>query len=176
MTRQHFYTPRPARFMRYSSLVLSLSFGTMLEAGTARATSADPEVQELIRLVKLQSKQIHDLQSRLAKVEKHTPAHAPTQTAQISARPPSSVARSHTLTSGPIEPVVFGGETPPTPLTANAQSTYPLLPAAPVSYGSVSNMPSGSAPFIGVASLLPTSNRSTPILSLLHIHEPTTPY
>lgn len=170
MTRQRFYSPCPTRFVRYGTLMLGLSVGTMLEASAARATSADPEVQELIRLVKLQSKQIHDLQSRLAKVEKHGPAHAPTQTAQNTTKP-TSVARiltpGHTLHSGPLEPVMFGGDTPTHTTALTAQSTYPLLPAAPGSYGAVSNMPSGSAPVMGVASQIPTSNRSTTIGGLV---------
>ncbi|MFT8431564.1 MAG: porin [Acetobacter orientalis] len=166
---QHLAPSRPARLARYSSLVISLTLGTVLDAATARATSADPEVQELIRLVKQQSKQIHDLQSRLAKVEKHTTPHTvATQTAQNAVKPPS-VARTNTPTptlhSGPVEPVAFGGDTPQ--LAAQTQTTYPLLAAAPGSYGAVSNMPSGSAPVMGVASQIPTSNRSTTIGGLV---------
>lgn len=53
-------------------ITLSLGMlGLVAHPPHASAAAADPEVQELTRLVKMQAQQIHELQSRLSKVEKN---------------------------------------------------------------------------------------------------------
>ncbi|GAN60154.1 hypothetical protein ACI01nite_09520 [Acetobacter cibinongensis] len=168
MTLRCFSAAAQTNTVRSAILIVPLStLGVLLHSATALASTSDPAVQELIRLVKVQSQQIHELQSRLAKVEKHT-THA-TATTQNTVKPPS-VARTqpvpHTLKSGPVEPVKFAGDTP-SPQFAMNSAAYPLLPAAPGSYAAVSNMPSGSAPVMGVASQIPSSSHSTTIGGLV---------
>ncbi|MFP2871445.1 OprO/OprP family phosphate-selective porin [Acetobacter tropicalis] len=170
-------------------ITLSLGMlGLVAHPPHASAATADPEVQELTRLVKMQAQQIHELQSRLSKVEKNA-VHISTATHGMAAAhnapleppkptfhspafyPPVSVARtSPTLKSGPVEPVKFAGDEPAksSPLYLDTRSSsYPLLPAAPGTFGAISNMPSGSAPVMGVASQIPTSNRSTTVGGLV---------
>lgn len=171
---------------RITTLGLGM-LGLVTHPSYASAASTDPEVQELTRLVKMQSQQIHELQSRLAKVEKNavhvtaaTHGMAATHTTAQSAQkpfirspalyPPPSVARATpVLKSGPEEAVTFAGDEPApgSPLYLTRHAAYPLSPAAPGSFGAISNMPSGSAPVMGVASQIPTSNRSTTIGGLV---------
>ncbi|MFT9025423.1 OprO/OprP family phosphate-selective porin [Acetobacter indonesiensis] len=159
--------------------------GLMTHTTHAYAASSDSDVQQLTRLVKMQAQQIHELQSRLSNVEKRTVHIAAATNANAAAQqstrkpfvrspalyPRESVARvTPPLKSGPVEDIKFAGDTTPTqnPLFIDTGHTsYPLTAAAPGSFGAISNMPSGSAPVMGVASQIPTSNRTTTVGGLV---------
>ncbi|GBR09636.1 OprO/OprP family phosphate-selective porin [Acetobacter oeni] len=151
---------------------------------SAPASAGGVDVRALAELVKAQAQQIHDLQARLANVEKQTkPAtthiRTATQTARGTrpsqppsgpqpARPPASVTVLRAARPGEDITPQFGT----TPAADNSlfstqHMIYPLTAAAPGTAGAVSAIPSGSAPVMGVASKIPASARTTTVGGLV---------
>ncbi|MCX2561366.1 porin [Acetobacter farinalis] len=136
--------------------------GILVQPHHALAASDNPDVQELMRLVKLQSQQIHELQTRLSKVEKHAgPSHSKKNVTVTGNTPPHPPPRI--LQSGPVEPVKFAGDE-----TASQKTVkYPLTPAPPGTYAAVSDIPVNASPVMGVTSQIPSNSTTTSIGGLV---------
>lgn len=142
--------------------------GSLMLPHYAQAASGNPEVQELMRIVKMQSQQmkmqsqqIHELQTRLSKVEKKSD----TKTVKVTSLPAASHTAHAHVTSGPVEPVKFAGDTSPGIQTTTP--VYPLKAAAPGSYAAVSSIPNNASPVMGVTSQIPSSGSTTSVGGLV---------
>ncbi|OAG74449.1 Phosphate-specific outer membrane porin OprP [Acetobacter malorum] len=133
-------------------------------AHAALASSDNHDVQELMRLVKIQSQQIHELQTRLSKVEKHPGIRSDTTGMKVVHKSPAYHSH-HSIQDGPIEPVKFAGDEIPSAQKENV--TYPLKPAPPGTYAAVSDIPNNASPVMGVTSRIPSYSSTTSIGGLV---------
>lgn len=159
-----------AKILSYSSCkrcqtIASIGIvGLLGQTHSALAASDNPDVHELMRLVRLQSQQIHELQTRLSKVEKQPNIHPNKTSMKVASKTPAH-SYHHILQAGPVEPVKFSGDE--TPSFQKNNVTYPLKPAPPGTYAAVSDIPNNASPVMGVTSQIPSNSSTTSIGGLV---------